>query len=276
MLRSRFSSRLAPMNTLLGAVVVAGAALATAQAAGAATVTCGAINATSIINGVLPSPSCGNIQSGDTFEISFNGILSVNDSYALEVANLSTGGSNTQAFSNVQFLVTGAIGSTSFNDQAITIWPDSTNAGTANDPNSPAFSQGLTGYTTSGTAAQFGSPAYDVQPTAAFSLTGPNAPTGLGTAGLVITEPLQLGTAGITSFTGFKIRGTFTGSGPFAAGLGIYAGAYTPGAAPSTILGNAYNIPAPAPLPLLGAGAAFGWSSRLRRRIAIAGRRSQP
>lgn len=275
MLRLRFSSRLAPMNTLLGVVVVAGAALASAQAAGAATVTCGAINATSIINGVLPSPSCGNIQSGDTFEISFAGILSVNDSYALEVANLSTGGSNTQAFSNVQFLVTGAIGGTSFNDRAITIWPDSTNAG-GSDPNSPAFSQGLTGYTTSGTVAQFGNPAYDVQTTAAFSLSGPNAPTALGTAGLVITEPLQLSTAGITSFTGFKIRGTFTGSGPFAAGLGIYAGAYSPGAAPSTILGNAYNIPAPAPLPLLGAGAAFGWSSRLRRRIAIAGRRSQP
>ncbi len=79
-----------------------------------------------------------------------------------------------------------------------------------------------------------------------------------------------------TNFTGFKIRGTYTGSGPFAAGLGIYAGAYAPGAAPATILGNAYNVPVPAPLPLLGAGAAFAWSSRLRRRIASGARQARP
>jgi hypothetical protein len=67
----------------------------------------------------------------------------------------------------------------------------------------------------------------------------------------------------VTSFTGFKITGTyFSGAGPFAAGIGIYTGGFTPGIslAPNQILGNAYNLPVPAPLPMLGIGAALGWS----------------
>ena len=255
-------------------VAITAMALGGGQAARAATVSCGAIDASSIISGTPPNGSCGNIQSGDDFEINFNGVLSTANKYSLQVANLSTGAANVQAFSNVQLLVTGAIGGTGFADQPITIWPNSANSGANNQPNSPATSQGLVNgsYTTSAVAgtgytgsATFNG--YSVKNTAAFSLTSPNNPTQLGTAGLVITEPLLLSSVGITSFTGFKIRGTFTGSGPFAAGLGIFSSNDPATQPPNLILGNAFNIPAPGPLPVLGAGAAFGWSRRLRRRL---------
>jgi hypothetical protein len=251
----------------LGLLATGSLGLGAIQPAGAATVTCLAIDATSIISGILPSPSCGAINPGDTFEISYTGDLNVGDSYSLEVANINDSFTNSQAFQNVQFLVTGAIGGTPFTDSVITVWP--TNDGGGNS-RLPYLDQGQTGYVTNPASNDFeGNP---VSSEANFTLTSPVDPAStLGSAGLIITEPLQLSTQGITSFTGFKIKGTFfSGSGPFAAGLGIYSGAFTPGEAPSQILGNAYNVPIPAPLPLLGIGAALGWSRRLRRRIGAA------
>lgn len=41
----------------------------------------------------------------------------------------------------------------------------------------------------------------------------------------------------------------------------------------NVIVGNPPSTPAPGPLPLLGAGAAFAWSRRLRRRLGSAGPR---
>jgi hypothetical protein len=266
-MNSSFPASLAK-KTFLGLLATGTLGYGVAQPASAANVVCSAINATSIASGIPPSfqNSCGNINPGDTFEISYTGALNVTDSYSLEVANINDSFTNSQAFKNVQFLVTGAIGSTSFANQAITIWPtnDFSNTG------SPYLSQGQTGYVTNPTSNTFGGT--PVSTAANFTLTSPQPASGLGTAaGLIITEPLQLSTAGITSFTGFKITGQFfSGGGPFALGLGIYPGAFSPGAAPSQILGNAYNIPVPGPMPLLGIGAALGWSRRLRRRISAA------
>lgn len=258
-------TRFASANSLMGAaalVTIATLALGGGQAARAATVSCGAIDATSIISGVPPTPNCAYVQSGNDFEINFSGVLDVNKKYSLQVANLSTGASNTQTFNNVQLLVTGAIGSTSFSNSPITIWPSNNGA----DTSPPFLAQGISGYSTNPTSNTFNS--VNVSTNANFSLTSPQTNIGLGTAGSIFTEPLQLSSVGITSFTAFSIRGTFTGSGPFAAGLGIYDSTTdTTTQPPDLILGNAFNLAAPGPLPVLGAGAAFGWSRRLRRRI---------
>jgi len=231
-------------------------------------VTCSAIDATSIASGIPPSvlQTCGNINAGDTFEISYTGTLSVTDKYTLEIANIKSTFTNSQVFKDVQFLVSGAItnGSivTPFTDQAITIWP--TNA--ASNAGSPYYSQGLTSYFTNATSSTFGTT--PVSTNAFFTLTSPVVPATIyGKTGLIITEPLQLSTQNISSFTGFKIKGQlFSGASPFAAGLGIYTGSVVSGA-PKQILGNAYNIPVAGPLPLLGISAALGWSRSLRRRI---------
>jgi len=239
------------------------------QPAGAVNRVCSALDATSIISSILPSPSCGAINPGDTFGISYTGPLNIADAYTLEVANINGAFANSHAFRNVQFLVSGATTingvTTPFTNQAITIWPSNS----ANNPGgTPYISQGESGYVTNDSTALFGgSP---VSTNASFSLTSPVSPaTPLGTAGLILTEPLLLTSANVSSFTGFTIKGQFfSGAGPFAAGIGIYTGGFTPGLAPNQILGNAYNLPVPAPLPLLGIGAALGWSRPLRRRIS--------
>lgn len=54
--------------------------------------------------------------------------------------------------------------------------------------------------------------------------------------------------------------------------FGVYTQANTAGKL-GTLAIDSFNItePVPAPLPLFGAAAAFGWSRRLRRRISVAG-----
>jgi hypothetical protein len=269
-MNSSFPASLAK-KTFLGLLATGTLGYGVIQPASAANVVCSAIDASSIASGIPPSflGSCGAINPGDTFEISYTGTLNVADSYSLEVANINDSFTNSQAFKNVQLLVTGAIGASSFTNQAITIWPSNDFAIGGTSSRSPYLSQGQTSYSTNLSTDTFGG--LPVSTAANFILTSPQPNTGLGTAGLIITEPLQLSTAGITSFTGFKITGQFfSGGGPFALGLGIYPGAFTPGAAPNQILGNAFNIPVPAPMPLLGIGAALGWSRRLRRRIGAA------
>ncbi len=81
-------------------------------------------------------------------------------------------------------------------------------------------------------------------------------------AGLVLTETLLLPSAGVTSFTGFTILDAlFSGTGPFAAGIGMDIGEFTPGTslALNGIIGNAYNLRVPAlqPPPVQGA---FLWA----------------
>ncbi|QPN63196.1 hypothetical protein [Synechococcus sp. CBW1004] len=240
----------------------------------AATVSCKAIDATSIVSGNIPSGACTNfVQFGDIFELDFSdvfadngGSLPLDKFYSLQVANLNTVPSNTLAFSNVEFLVSGQQGGTPFTDQAITIWTNSTTESTPIFP----FAQGLGSYSTSGTSNTFGGT--DVQSQASFTLTGPVAPpSALGIAALINTTAVNLQTAGITSFTGAKIRGTFSGSSSnfsgFSAGLALFDSDPNMGmVTPSTVYGNAFNA-VPGPLPIVGAGAAFGWSRRLRRRV---------
>ncbi len=263
-----------------GLAAMASVALGVAQPVRAANVTCQAINATSIIGGSIPSGACyDSVNAGDSWEIDLSNIfaansgsLPLNNSYSLQIANLNTGPSNTLTFSDVEFLVSGTTGSAlnnnlvTFTDQAITVWANSA----FNLAPAFPFAQGLGGYVTHGSTSIFGM--MNVASQASFTLNGPvTAGTpNIGTAALLSTFPVDLQAAGITSFTGAKIRGIFGGSSnsvnAFSAGLARFAGdPFT--TSPTAIYGNAFNVPVPGPLPIVGAGAAFGWSRKLRRRI---------
>jgi len=264
-----------------GLAAMASVAMGVAQPAQAANVTCQAINATSIINGTIPSPRCGGaVNANDTWEIDLSNIfaantLSVNDFYSLQIANINPGASNALSFGNVEFLVSGAIGGQSFNDSPITVWSSTLNSGGNATSNAnggvPAFpfAQGLTGYSTNNSSNTFGG--VQVSNKANFTLSSPNAASYLGIAGLINTQAIKLSDAGVTSFTGAKIRGTFLGSttgfSGFSAGLAVFP-TFTGTEAPTTIYGNAFNVPVPGPLPLFGAAASFGWSRKLRRRVS--------
>jgi hypothetical protein len=133
------------------------------------------------------------------------------------------------------------------------------------------FEQGLTSYSTNNSSNTFGG--VQVSNKASFTLSSPNAPSLLGIAGLINTQAIKLSAAGVTEFTGAKIRGTFLGStngfSGFSAGLADFGTTFTGNnQAPTTIYGNAFNVPVPGPLPLFGAAAAFGWSRKLRRRVS--------
>jgi len=248
---------------------MASVAMGVAQPAQASppVVKCQAINATSIVGGSIPSPACyDSVKAGDSWEIDLSNIfaqnggsLSVNDFYSLQIANINPSG--TLEFKDVEFLVTGAIGSTAFTNQAITVWESGTTA-----PAFP-FGQGVTDYSTNPTSNTFNT--VPVSTKASFKLTSPQVNVGLGTAGLINTQAVQLSSAGITSFTGAKIRGKFVNSSNsftgFSAGLASFGSVSATGA-PTVIYGNAFNE-VPGPLPIVGAGAAFGWSRKLRRRI---------
>jgi hypothetical protein len=266
--------RRSPAKPLIGVAGIAAMVSISAgigQGARAATVNCQATNATSIINNVLPSPSCSNpVAVGDTFVIDFSSVFNstdfaVSNKFSLQLANLAQVAPTVSLnFADVQLLITGSYtsGSSTFNftePTAISIWQATGQTG-----------QGISNYAVNGSGQNFGfGTAYK---SANFTLSGPNTPSfGTATAGLINTIPLDLSSVGVTSFTSAKIVGRLaasTTSAPtFSAGLGIFTTNNPATQPPNIIFGNAYNLAAPGPLPVLGAGAAFGWSRRLRRRI---------
>jgi len=259
-----------------------------AQPAQAANVSGQAIDSSSILPPTFTPPAApfiGNANVGDTFEINLSNVLAsptnandfnLNNIFSLQFANLNTGnGLPTVNLSDLQLQVTGTFtGGGPFNTfTPIAIWDTSIGG----QPNGEAFkgtqtSQGATNYSASGT--QFG-------PTGAFntlaiSLTPSNTFGTFGNAGVINTSPINLATAGVQTLTGLKITGKiagYTGQGALSAGLAIYTGApsspptYQVGNAPNVIYGNALTYGVPGPLPIFGAGAAFGMSRKLRRRI---------
>jgi len=266
-----------------GLAAMASVAMGVAQPAQAANVSGQAINASSILGGAPPTaPFLGNVNAGETFEIDLSNVLAtpttsgdfnLTNIFSLQFANLKAGpGLPTVNLSDLQLQVTGVFNSTTINSfTPIALW-ETAIGGT---PGGGAFiygpqtSQGATNYVASGT--QFGTTS--AFKSLAISLTPLSSATSLGDAGLINTAPVKLSTLGVSSLTGLKITGKitgYTGSGALAAGLAIYTG--SPSAvtgAPNVIYGNAvtYGVPVPGPVPLLGAGAAFGMSRKLRRRI---------
>ena len=265
---------------------VAGLMATFTQPVSAATVSGQAIDATSILSGTPPAaPFLGNANAGDSFEIDLLGVLAsnagdfdLNNLFSLQFANLNTGsGLPTVNLSDLQLQVTGAFGGTTVSTfTPIAIWASAENG----QPTGSAFkgaqtSQGVSAASYTATGGPF--VATGAFRSLAIGLTPTNTPGTFGTAGVINTSPIKLSEAGVTSLTGLKITGKiagYTGQGALAAGLGIYTGQpsglpTTPPFGPNVIYGNAltYGVPTPGPLPVLGAGAAFGMSRRLRRRI---------
>jgi hypothetical protein len=269
---SLFPSRLARALALAVTPVLGAAVLGLQAPAGAAITTCQAINATSIVSNIPPSPSCGSVSVADGFILDFSNIfasqggqLPIDKFYSLQIANLTTGSPTPLKLKDVKFLVSGVINSNPVTLEPITIWDQT-------QPTFP-FAQGLTNYATGGGTGTFTPPGsmtpINVADTLALTLTGPVPPSALGSAALINTLPIRLDEIGVSSFTGAQIIGTFDGPiTPFSAGLALFDAFPTPGVAPNTVYGNAFFVPGP--LPIFGAGAAYGWSRRLRRRVASA------
>ncbi len=259
------------VTPLLGA-----AALSLPAPSHAATVTCQAIDATGLLTNSIPSPNCGVLSPGDSFVIDFanvfalpanGGQLDVNAFYSLQIANLNQAALTSASFTDLKLAVKGKFNNSAFPLTPITIWSQT-------QPTFP-LAQGLTAYATSGNSnatppTGITGPVFD---TAAITLAGPVTPSQLGSAAVVNTVPIDLVSFGVDEFTGARITGTFIGPDPtpFSAGLALFNN--NPLTAmmelPFAIYGNAFNVPptsTPGPLPLLGVGAAFSWSRRLRRR----------
>jgi hypothetical protein len=265
--RPKVSRSLLGMASL---AAVAGLSATFAQPASAAS--CQAINVTGIPT-TIPNAGCGVLALGDTFEIDFSDLFSSNpgsfdptNKYSLQIANIGTG---TLSFTNVELLVTGTIqpvnpGPTNPFSGTVSIWQQTT---PGDFP--PQTGQGITNFSVNPPGQNFGvGVAYK---SANFDLTSPNmAGFGMLTAGLINTIPLDLSSVGVKTFTSAKIRGTLASSTAaiplFSAGLGIYTTNNPATQPPNLIYGNAF-VPTPGPLPILGAGAAFGMSRKLRRRI---------
>jgi len=263
-----------PMSLLSvgGLAAVASVAMGVAQPASAATVSVQGIDASSILNNIVPSGPFTPVLVGDTFEIDFSDLFtstpssfSVSNSYSLQIANIGTG---TLSFSDVELLVIGVIDPTGSApvpfDGVVSIWQQTTLGNFA-----PQTGQGISNFSVNGTPQDFGvGPAYK---SANFTLTGPNAPTPFGVAGLINTIPLDLSSVGVIFFDAAKIRGKLSGaagsSNLFSAGLGIFTNNNPVNQPPNLVYGNAFSTPVPGPLPLFGAAAAFGWSRKLRRRL---------
>ncbi len=260
---------------------VAGLMATFTQPAAAATVSGQAIDASSILGGTPPTaPFLGNANAGDSFEIDLSNVIAnptvagdfnLDNIFSLQFANITAGSQPTVNLSDLQLQVTGAFGGNPVNTfTPIAIWADTLNGQPAGSAFvGPQTSQGATSYATSGSAF----PSTGAFRSLSIGLTPLSIPGIFGPAGVINTSPIKLSAAGITSLTGLKITGKiagYTGQGALSAGLAIYTGAPSSAAgAPNRIYGNAltYGVPAPGPLPLLGAGAAFGMSRRLRRRI---------
>ncbi len=269
--------------TLLGVTgltAMASVAMGVAQPAQAA-ISCPALAVTGLPGGpVSNGVPCGTVDSttgAQQFTVDYTAAIAnpansadfnTANYFSLQAASIQTGVSSTIGFSNVRFLVSGFIGAQQFTDQSIAVWQDL--ATVQADPTS----QGYSGYSVAEPVTNSFGTDYK---TASFFLTpgSANGITGL-TAGVINTKAFQPSAFGITAISSLKITGTITGGsingGAAAFGLANFQGYNNldpfAGGAPSGIFGRAILVDqVPAPLPLFGAGAAFGWSRKLRRRI---------
>ena len=192
--------------------------------------------------------NCGGIGVGDSFSIDVTqffanlGTLPFNNT-PFGVGIVKAAGSSL-SFSNIAARVSGVAGGNPFTDQLIAIW----NAG----PDNPfgAVDQ----YTPNGAA---------IPPLGAFRSVDIDFGAILSGLGSGKASPNLIG---LTSVSKFTIEGTLSGGNDL--GTTVVSFGVGPGGTPtpgSTFGG--YFTTVPAPLPLLGVGAAFGWSRSLRRRI---------
>ena len=203
--------------------------------------------------------------------------VDVNKFFSLQATSIkSATGGGTISFKDVQFFVSGTTdssfqfgGAQTIADASIAVWQSTPGSESQGFTNYSVASPVTTTTPAFGTGTNYRKASFDLTP-----LAMANPITGLD-AGQINTLAFQPSAFGISTITQLRIKGLINGSSADGAqaafGLALFntdpAIAIT---APSAIAGRAVNADAfsvPGPLPLFGAGAAFGWSRKLRRRI---------
>jgi hypothetical protein len=205
--------------------------------------------------------------------------VDVNKFFSLQATSIKSGtGGGTINFKDVQFFVSGTTNSSfqfggvqNINNASIAVWqaiPGSESQGFTNysvanpvTTTTPAF----------GTGTNYRTASFDLTP-----LASPNVTTGLD-AGQLNTLAFRPNDFGIATISQLRIKGLINGSSANGAQAAFGLALFNTDPAmnmginpPVAIAGRAVNVDAfsvPGPLPLFGAGAAFGWSRKLRRRI---------
>jgi len=261
-----------------GLTGMAALAVGLAQPAQAA-ISCNADVVTGLPGGpVSNGVPCGTVDRStgpQQFTVDFASVIGSNPSdfdlnnyFSLQVASIETGAGSTISFSDVRFLVTGTDGSGNLINQSIAVWQDLSTVQA--DPTSQGFGNySVSDAVTTGFGTNYRSASFTLTPGAAN-------PTTLLNAGVINTAAFQPSAFGITALTNLKITGTIIGGsvngGAAAFGLADFQGynQFDPflGGPPSSVFGRAALVDqVPGPLPIFGAGAAFGMSRKLRRRI---------
>jgi hypothetical protein len=214
--------------------------------------------------------NCGFLDVGQTFEIDVTAFFADLGNTGFDATQFGIGivtpGNTLVGISSLQAVVTGQVGLQTFTNAPIAIWAE--NLG-INTPGLGAPGPG-------GTAA-LPSFTYTAADQAPFTVAGQNVfrevsfsfnDLGFGAFGSFKASPDQIV---LNRVDQFLIRGTLSSvADPMVANvisLGVGpAGIPTPG----TTFGGFFTTQVPGPLPIAGAGAAFAWSRRLRRRQAAA------
>jgi hypothetical protein len=214
--------------------------------------------------------NCGFLDVGQTFEIDVTEFFADLGTIGFDTTQFGIGivtpGNTLVGISSLQAVVTGTVGLQTFTNAPIAIWAQ--NLGITNP--------GLGAPAPGGTAA-LPTFAYTAADQAPFTVLGANVfrevsfsfnDLGFGAFGSFKASPDQIV---LTQVDQFLIRGTLSSvADPLAANVISFgvgpAGIPTPG----TTFGGFFTTQVPGPLPIAGAGAAFAWSRRLRRRQAAA------
>jgi len=248
-----------------------------AQPASAA-ISCDAATVTFSAGGVSNGSPCGNIDSTnapETFEVIFDKVTNLNGIsadffdptkyFSLQATSIKTPtGGATIGFQNIEFFVTGGtlVDPTQFNDVSIAVWQAAPGVD----------SQGFSNYSvanpvTNGFGTDYKTASFDLAPIVGTGIGGLNG-------GFINTKGFRPSDFGVQVISNLRIKGTITGgsasNAAAAFGLAYFNTDPTMSmVAPSGIAGRAVDVnKVPGPLPIFGAGAAFGMSRKLRRRIA--------
>ena len=237
------------------------------------------------VNNGSPVGTIDNTTGAQEFEVIFNGsnpaggaFVDVDKFFSLQAASIkSATGGGTISFKDVQFFVSGTTdssfqfgGAQTISNTSIAVWqltPGSESQGFTNysvaspvTTTTPAF----------GTGTNYRKASFDLTP-----LGSPNPITGLD-AGQINTLAFKPSAFGISTITQLRIKGLINGSSADGAqaafGLALFNTDPALGiVSPTAIAGRAVNVnefSVPGPLPIFGAGAAFGMSRKLRRRVS--------
>ena len=206
--------------------------------------------------------NCGFLGVGQTFEIDVTPFFPGLNPNTQVGIGIVTGGGSTVSFSSLEAVVTGQASTGPITNAPIGIWAQNvTDMPMGLGAPNPFGTATLGSFTY--TPSNFFAPGNAFR-TIAFGFGA----TGLGGFGSLKASPAQIG---LTRVDQFLIRGTLASVGNNQA-ENFISFAVGPGGIPTagSTFGGFFSTNVPGPLPIPGAGAAFAWSRRLRRKQKLA------